>query len=184
MHLFQISHASKIIHYGGVVACPTEAVYGLSCHPLIPEAVSRILTLKQRSQDKGLILVASDLSQLTPFVKNPAIFNQQNIKDSWPGATTWLVPANPDVPTWLTGSFPTIAVRITDHPIMAELCRQCGHALVSTSANISKQHPAVTTVQVRKRFCSSLDWILHANTGHNTHVSKIYDAVSGSLVRG
>ncbi len=183
MHLFQLKHASRLIRYGGVVACPTEAVYGLSCHPLNHEAVSTILTLKQRSQDKGLILVASDVSQLIPFTTDPLIFNQQNIKESWPGPTTWLVPANAATPAWLTGIFPAIAVRITNHPIMAELCRQCGHALVSTSANISGQHPAVNALQVRKAFASSLDWILHADTGHNTQVSKIYDAVSGSLIR-
>lgn len=183
MHSFQLSHTARIIRYGAIVACPTEAVYGLSCHPLIPEAVSRILELKQRPINKGLILVACDVTQLYPFVKDPSILDQKKIKDSWPGATSWLVPASDDTPSWLTGSHNTIAVRVTDHPIMAELCQRCGHALVSTSANISGRAPAINSLQTRKMFGNGLDWILHAETGHNKQVSKIVDAASGKLVR-
>ncbi|VAW81286.1 Threonylcarbamoyl-AMP synthase [hydrothermal vent metagenome] len=183
MHSFQLKHASRLIRQGAVVACPTEAVYGLSCHPLLPEAVTKILTLKQRSIDKGLILIASEVSQLVPYVADPTVFSQKNISASWPGATSWLVPANPDTPHYLTGRYSTIAVRVTDHPTMAELCQQCGHALVSTSANISGRLPATNALKIRKIFGSSLDWILHAETGHNTQVSQIYD-MSGTLVRG
>jgi len=183
MHPFQIRHASLLIHQGGIIACPTEAVYGLSCDPLLPEAIERLLELKQRSAEKGLILVASDLSQLSPYVADPSMLTQKNVADSWPGATSWLMPANPDTPGWLTGAHSTIAVRLTAHPVLAELCRQCGTALVSTSANMSCHEPARNALQTRLIFGDSLDWILHGDTGKQSRVSTIYDAVSGKLVR-
>ena len=183
MHPYQIKHAAHIIKRGGVVAAPTEAVFGLSCDPLDSEAVSRILQLKQRPASKGLILIASDTRQLEPFVDNTDILKQSSIQESWPGPVTWLVPANPDVPAWLTGNHDTIAVRVTDHPVMSRLCEECGHALVSTSANGAGQDPARNALQTRRIFGDALDWILHADTGGNTQVSEIREAISGNVVR-
>jgi len=183
MHPFQIRHAATIIQQSGVIACPTESVFGLSCHPLSFNAVSKILALKHRSADKGLILVASSVEQLHPFIEDPEILNQKNVRDSWPGPTSWLVPASAATPAWLTGTHTTIALRVTDHPVMAKICNQCGHALVSTSANISTRPAAVTPLQVHNIFGNALDWILHAETGHNKQVSTIADAVSGRIIR-
>ncbi|MBP8284057.1 MAG: Sua5/YciO/YrdC/YwlC family protein, partial [Chromatiaceae bacterium] len=113
--------AAHWIKAGGVVAYPTEAVYGLGCDPWNGEATRRILTLKQRPESKGLILIAAAIQQLTPFVELLEAERMEAILASWPGPHTWLLPARPEVPSWLRGEHATLAVRVTAHPLAAAL---------------------------------------------------------------
>ena len=117
---FLIRRATAAIRHGGVIAYPTEAVYGLGCNPLDWDAVQRLLDLKQRPIDKGLILIASEFDQLRPFIIEPAQEIMAPVFSSWPGPTTWLLPAAPRVPKWLTGRHRSIAIRVTAHPLAAE----------------------------------------------------------------
>lgn len=167
---------------GGVIAYPTEAVYGLGCDPLNRAAVMRLLAIKQRPVAKGLILIADDFSRLLPFVQPPDDVLQQRLDASWPGPVTWLLPARPETPTWLRGRHTSIAVRVTAHRGAAALCAAFGGALVSTSANRLGQPPARTPLQVRQR-CSGVDLVLHGATGGRRRPSEIRDARSGELVR-
>ncbi|HSO78728.1 MAG TPA: Sua5/YciO/YrdC/YwlC family protein, partial [Chromatiaceae bacterium] len=100
--------AAHWIKAGGVVAYPTEAVYGLGCDPWNGAATRRILTLKQRPESKGLIVIAADFSQLTPFVVPLEAERMAVILASWPGPNTWLLPARPEVPPWLRGEHETL----------------------------------------------------------------------------
>ncbi|MGH8273929.1 MAG: L-threonylcarbamoyladenylate synthase, partial [Gammaproteobacteria bacterium] len=88
-----IEHAAAAIRAGGVVAYPTEGVWGLGCHPRNEAAVKRILVLKQRSREQGLILLAADEAQLAHYVAPFPPEMASRIRASWPGPVTWLVPA-------------------------------------------------------------------------------------------
>ncbi len=173
-----------MVHGGGVIAYPTEAVYGLGCDPWNEEAVFSLLALKQRSVEKGLILIASNFQQLAPFVGELDASMNRRILPTWPGPVTWLVPPASCCPSYLCGQHSTIAVRVTRHPLVIGLCRQFGSALVSTSANIQGQMAARTSLRVRKIFGKQLDCILSGETSGQLSPSKIYHAQTGDVVRG
>jgi L-threonylcarbamoyladenylate synthase len=183
MRRWFLSRVARIIAQGGLVAYPTEAIYGIGCDPANEGAVKRLLALKQRSIDLGLILIASDMNQVLPFIAPPTEAIMQRIGDSWPGPTTWLLPKRPDTPVWLSGRHDTLAVRITRHPLAAALCRRCNHALVSTSANRHGQAPARTALKVRKYFDDALDLILCGTTDRDARPSEIRDAHDGRVIR-
>lgn len=175
--------AARIIRAGGVVAYPTEAVFGLGCDPLNEIAVRRILELKNRPDDKGLILLAAQYSQLEPFLEplDTELYNR--LSHSWPGPITWLVPARPWVSTLLRGRYSTLAVRVTAHPSAARLCLSVGSAIVSTSANLSGRPPCRTVKQLADVFSDKVDLILDAPLGSATAPSEIRDALSGRIIR-
>jgi L-threonylcarbamoyladenylate synthase len=181
---FRLRLAARTIAAGGVVAYPTEAVYGLGCDPWNGEAVRHLLHIKQRPEHKGLILIAADEAQLEPFVLPLAPERMAEIRVTWPGPFTWLLPARPETPRWLTGRHATLAVRVTAHPLAAALCRAAGTALVSTSANLSRRPPARTPIQVRLRLGSAADYLLAGPCGGRAQPSSIRDGRTGNLVRG
>lgn len=182
---FGLRRAAGILDEGGVLAYPTEAVYGLGCDPLNPVAVYRLLALKRRPASKGLILIAPDLSQLVPFVDLDALSPERlaEVQGSWPGPHTWLLPTRAGIPNWLTGAHTRIAVRVTAHPLAAALCAAWGGALVSTSANRAGQRPARTALQVRRCLPKGLDLILHGPCGGAARPTSIRDAVTGAPIR-
>ncbi len=178
----ELRQAAQILKAGGIVACPTEAVYGLSCDPLQQSAVERLLAIKHRDVGKGLILVASSIAQIPSFVTIP---DKQSaaILQSWPGPLTWLLPATAAAPAWIRGDHDTIAMRITAHPLMAALCEAFGHCLVSTSANLSDLPPARSAHQVQQQLGKQIDLILHGETGASHEPTTIRDAITGKTIR-
>lgn len=186
MTRWQLQQAARVIRQGGIIAYPTEAVYGLGCDPFNADAVLRLLALKGRSIDKGLILIASDISQLAPVMAPLTADQQQCLDDTWPGPITWLIPARSETPVWLRGVHETIAVRVTNHPIAAALCRAAGHALVSTSANPEGRRPATNPLQVLRYFGRPGDQIEHivvGSTGNQSRPTTIRDLTSGHIIR-
>ncbi len=179
---WHLREAARCIRGGGLVAYPTEAVYGLGCDPLDRAAVTRLLVLKRRRLAKGLILIAADFEQLHPFVRPLVPARMAQVLARWPGPDTWVLPAADAVPTWLRGAHDTLAVRVTAHPVAAALCRACARALVSTSANPSGYPPARTPLQVRQRL-PGLDYILHAPLGGAPRPSTIRDGLTGKVLR-
>ena len=182
-HPFQTRRAAAVLRAGGVIAYPTEAVYGLGCDPMDAAAVMRILELKKRPWQKGLILIASDQQQLLPFIQPPSPELQAQLNQTWPGPVTWLLPARPEVPHWLRGEHHSIAVRVTAHPGTRALCEQFGGAIVSTSANPASAEPARSPLKVRQYFGDGLGLILHGQLGGRAKPSEIRDASSGRVVR-
>jgi L-threonylcarbamoyladenylate synthase len=178
-----LRRAVQTVRSGGVIAYPTEAVYGLGCDPLEHAAVQRIFALKQRDTAKGLILIASDISQLLPFMAPLPDAIMQKLKASWPGPVTWVVPAAAALPFWLSGGRDTLAVRVTAHPVAAALCSALGMALVSTSANRSGQAPARTPLAVRAQFGAGVDRILPGAVGGLDKPTEIREALSGKVLR-
>lgn len=183
MRRWPLTQAARAITRGGIIAYPTEAVYGLGCDPNNPAAVLHLLALKQRRLDKGLILIAADMDQLLSYACPPDPDQLQRITTTWPGPVTWLLPKRPDCPPWLCGQFDTIAIRITSHPIAAALCRQCNSALISTSANKKGFSPARTALKIRQQFPDQLDYILTGPVDRRAQPSQIRDARDGQIIR-
>ena len=179
---FRLRHAARVLHQGGVIAYPTEAVFGLGCDPLNRDAVQRILAIKRRPMAKGLILIASHLDQLRPYIEPPTEAILTRIAGTWPGPVTWVLPAPAGTPVWLRGDHASLAVRVTAHPLAAALCRAFGGAIVSTSANASGRPPARNALEARLR-CPGVDLILHGATGGRNKPSQIRDATTGQALR-
>ncbi|MGD8976840.1 MAG: Sua5/YciO/YrdC/YwlC family protein [Gammaproteobacteria bacterium] len=177
-----VDRAAWALQTGGVVAYPTESVFGLGCDPLEATAVARILAIKRRSVESGLILLAADVAQLEAFIR-PAPAERERMLASWPGPVTWVVAATPAAPAWVTGGRDTIAVRVTAEPLAAALCRRAGMAIVSTSANRSSRPPARNTLQTRRRFAAVVDQILPGAVGGHARPTEIRLASSGRILR-
>ena len=179
----RLQSAVHVLQQGGVVACPTEAVWGLSCDPDNPEAVDRLLALKQRPLHKGLILVAADTDQVAALLQGLTSAQHGKLALSWPGPTTWLLPHNSLVPAWIHGGRETVAVRVTAHPVMSALCRSWGGPLVSTSANPTGSQPSRAAFQVRRYFGTGVDDLLPGAVGGADRPSVIRDLVSDRIIR-
>lgn len=177
--------AAQALRSGGVVAYPTEAVWGLGCDPRNEAATLRLLALKQREAAKGLILVAADEAQLAPYVDFAALdpARREAVRATWPGPNTWIVPASPDAPRWITGDHAGIAVRVSAHPGVIALCQAFGGAIVSTSANRAGQSAATTFAGLDPAIAAGVDAVLEGDTGGLERPSAIRDARTGAVLR-
>ncbi len=167
-----------------VIAYPTEAVFGVGCDPDSELAVNRLLTLKQRPVEKGLILIAASFEQLQPYIDESLLSADRRdaIFARWPGPVTFVFPAKATIPRWLTGRFDSLAVRVSDHPLVVELCQAYGKPLVSTSANLTGLPPCRTTEEVRAQFGADFP-IVEGETGGRLNPSEILDALTGKQFR-
>ncbi len=181
---WQLSQAVRTVRSGGVIAYPTEAVWGLGCDPWSTDAVHRTLELKQRPVEKGLIVVAGSVEQIR-FLLDPLPAEQQHKALSyWPGPYTCLLPdLCHQIPQAVRGRHSSIAVRVSDHPLVQALCEGVGSPLVSTSANPAGRQPARNSWQVRRYFNSRLDRLVYGQLGGYRQPSKIIDIVSGKQLR-
>ena len=170
------------IKQGGLIAYPTESCYGLGCDPLNRNAVLRLLKLKQRPQRKGLILIASQYTQLGSFIKALNTSEQAILKTEGAKAVTLLMPAKLSCPRWLRGSHDTIAVRLTEHREAATLCKRLNMALVSTSANFSGGKSARTDAHCKRLFGAQV-WVLPGRVGKRKKPSTIRSWVDGKIIR-
>jgi L-threonylcarbamoyladenylate synthase len=179
----RLAAAARVVLDGGVVAYPTEAVYGLGCLPHDRDAVARILSIKRRSWRKGLLLVAAESAALAPYVAIDQSPFAAEILAGWPGPYTWILPARPSVPPWITGGRPSVGVRVTAHPIAADLARRTGGALVSTSANVSRRPPARTALAARRALGRQVDLVLPGEVGGEAKPTLIRDGMTGRVLR-
>jgi L-threonylcarbamoyladenylate synthase len=170
----------EIFHNGGIFAYPTEAIFGLGCDPDNEEAVQRLLSIKKRPKEKGLILVASNFSQVEKYLKP---LNESQKEFTKPSSTTYIFPALASTPKWLIGDFDSLAIRNSKHPLVRELCTILDSALVSTSANLSGLEPKKSAVDVAEQLGDSIDAILYGNTGDSQNPSVIRDSITRQIIR-
>ncbi len=183
MGWWAIKRAAHIITRGGVIAYPTEAVYGLGCDPYDEQAVSRLLRIKRRGPGQGVILIGSACRQFDDFIRPMDHVTYEKVMARWPGPVTWLLPASDDCPHWLRGEHSTIAVRVTAHGLTRQLCDTCTLPLVSTSANKHGKPAARNALQVRQRLGGEIDMILNGSTSGRAEPSEIWDAHSSVRLR-
>ncbi len=181
--LLDLSQAAERLRAGRVIAYPTEAVYGLGCDPWRETAVLRIMELKDRRPESGLILIADRYERFLPFVDDVPSDALERAFATWPGPVTWLFPRHPDVPNWLAGSHDTIALRVTAHPESRALCAAFSGPVVSTSANVSGAEPARDATAVDGYFGDRIDGILEGRLGRSRRPSEIRDLRSGKVLR-
>lgn len=177
--------AQQAFEEGGVIAYPTEAVFGLGCDPDNQEAIEKLLAIKKRPAEKGLILLAANYSQLLPYVDDLGIPQDKRfaVLSRWPDGITQLVPKNPNCPALLCGKFDTIAVRVTSQPDVVALCNAVNKPIVSTSANLSGEEPARTWQEVEASLASEVDFIVKGKTLGFTKPSQIIHALTGETIR-
>ena len=178
-----LAAACRALARGGIVAYPTEAVFGLGCDPADAGAVERLLALKRRDWHKGLILIAADPAALQPWIAPLTADVEARIAGTWPGPVTWLLPAADDCPARIRGEHDTVAARVTAHPVAAALCRAWGGALVSTSANRGGGAPARDAKAVTRLFGDAIDAVIDGPVGELARPTPIRDARTGATLR-
>jgi len=179
---WQLDRVARTLSSGGVIAYPTESVFGLGCDPDNDQALQRILKIKSRPAHKGLIILVSDMSQAIPYIKplTPAQLTQ--IQSPQSRATTWLVERRSDVSPLLCGRFDALAVRVTQHPIARAICHFTDKALVSTSCNRAGKPEITSTAGVRNHMVTDLDLIVDGQCG-GERPSRIIDLMTGRVIR-
>jgi L-threonylcarbamoyladenylate synthase len=177
--LNRLAHA---VSQGAIFGYPTDTIWGFGCHPLIANSVARILQIKNRSADKGLILLSSRLEYCAAYVG----LNSEQLKpvlSTTDHPITWLVPASGNCPAWIRGNNPTVAIRITDHPLLEFLCDRLETPIVSTSANRSSKSTARNSMQMHKQFGDELDFIVSGFATGSNRPSEIKSLLNGTTAR-
>ncbi len=181
-----LSEAVKILREGGVIAYPTEYCFGLGCDPQNSAAVRRILKIKERAEGQGLILVAANTHQVEQYAVLLGLERQAQIQNGWPGPTTWILPVKDATPAWIHGDHQSVAMRVTAHPLVSDICLQFGGAIVSTSANRHGRPSLLGTSEVIAELGEELDLVVDgpiAATAQTQSASSIFDAISGEQLR-
>lgn len=181
---FHLRLAVRQLRAGGIIAYPTEGVWGLGCDPDNSDALRRLLALKQRDPAKGLILIAASEAQLAPRLAPLTAAQQAALAATWPGPVTWIVPHNDTVSPLVSGYSSGVAARVSAHLVASALCRAFGGPLISTSANPSGLPAATSALTVRRYFGRRLDYLLPGALGGRHGPSEIRDLLNDKLLRG
>ena len=182
MSPWALNRLVRALSRGAVIGYPTDTIWGFGCNPFDPESVARILQIKQRPADKGLILLSSRLEYCDTFVDlDQAQRDLVQLPTERP--TTWLVTASDACPPWIRGNHATVAIRITDHPLLSYLCARLQSPLVSTSANQTGKSTARSALQLRRQFNDQLDLVVTGFDTGGARPSEIKSLASGNLLR-
>jgi L-threonylcarbamoyladenylate synthase len=165
-----------------IYAYPTEGVWGLGCLPDSEKDVKKICSLKQRTLDKGLILVSGNFSHFEIYLSDLSQDLIDKAKSKWPGPHTWLVPANNNVPFWIKGNSTYVALRQSIHPSIIELSEKLNSVITSTSANISSEPAAKNAEEVKNLFGDQVS-ILRGNLGGANKPTPIQNLITDEWVR-
>ena len=173
--------AADVLLGGGIIAYPTEGVFGLGCLPDDVAAIERLLDIKQRRATKGLILIAATADQFSGWI-------EANHLDRLPPADpqhpiTWIVRPSGLVPAIVTGGNAGLAIRITTNPTAAAICDAVEMPVTSTSANIAGQQVARNAHVLRRKFGHLVDYIVPGECGPASGPSEIRDLESGAVLR-
>ena len=179
--MMSVSIATDVLLRGGVIAYPTEGVFGLGCLPDDQSALRRLLDIKQRDAAKGLILIAANVSQLEGWISLPEGAALPDPDPAHP--VTWIVPPGPRVTPLLRGTHTNLAVRITTNPTAVALCLAADSPLVSTSANLSGKPTARNRNILQRQFGSVVDYVVPGDCGPASGPSEIRDFKTGDILR-
>jgi L-threonylcarbamoyladenylate synthase len=180
-----MSEAIQVFQRGGVIAYPTEAVFGLGCDPDNQYAIEKLLAIKNRPKSKGLILLAGQFEQLLPYIAISELTTKElnTVLARWPNGITQVLPAQKGISSYLTGDFSTIAVRVTTQSDVVSLCQKTNKPIVSTSANLSGLAPAKTWQTLDTQLVDMIDHIIKGDTLAYQQPSKIINGLTGEVFR-
>lgn len=184
MNKLNIQLACQAVKQGNIIAYPTEAVWGLGCDPYNESAVNKILRLKNRPANKGLILIGGHIGQFEQLLSGLSAEHRDTLDAAWPGHITWLVP-DPDqlIPQWIKGSHQSVAIRVSTHPVVQELCSTFAGPLVSTSANLAGEEGIRSRRLLEDEFADKLACIVDGELGQAAKPSEMRDLFSGKVLR-
>lgn len=184
MTKLNIEVACQNLKQGNIIAYPTEAVWGIGCDPHNEAAVNKVLRLKGRPVHKGLILVGGNIEQFEPILRQLGDAHRDILRRSWPGHITWLVP-DPDrlIPQWIKGSHQSVAIRVSAHPVVLELCKAFAGPIVSTSANTAGEEEIRSRVILEEKFADKIACIVDGQLGQAAKPSEMRDLLSGKVIR-
>ena len=159
-----IRRAAAVIRRGGLVAFPTETVYGLGADALNPEAVARIFTAKERPPNDPIIVHIADIEDLTLVARDPPEVAHRLAEAFWPGPLTLVLPRAEAVPPIVTAGLETVAVRMPSHPVALALIRASGTPIAAPSANLFGRPSPTTALHVLEDLGERVDLILDGGT--------------------
>ena len=179
--MLSIDRAADVLLGGGVIAYPTEGVFGLGCMPDDLGAVARLLSLKQRDANKGLILIASRADQFDGWIDMP---KGKSLPDPDPTCPiTWIVAPGQKVDPLLRGEHEGIAVRLTTNPVAHAICEAVDSPITSTSANLSGKPVARNRFVLRRQFGACVDYLVPGDCGPASGPSEIRILATGKVLR-
>ncbi len=178
-----IDYAVSSLRRGSIIAHATEGVWGLTCDPRSEKSIERILEIKGRAKNKGLILIGGIPRYFHGELASIRADKRMEIEASWPGHHTWVLPNTNQYSDWITGGRETVACRVPNHEQARKLSLLFGGPLVSTSANLSGSPELKTEEAVRSDFEALVEFILPGTIGKAAGPSSIH-ALDGSMLRG
>ena len=155
----RIRAAVVILRAGGVIAFPTDTLYGLGADAFNVEAIERVFTAKGRDREHGLPVLIADATQIRQVAVNVSKAADHLATKFWPGALTLVLKRSPDLPAIVSGGVPTVAVRVPNHPIPVRIIRTLGNPIVGTSANRAGSEDSTTIAEVEDRIGPWLDYV-------------------------
>jgi len=174
--------AVRFLKTGAVICYPTEAVYGLGCDPWCETAVKKIYKIKNRVEGKPFLLIASSITQLNKLIDIEKITDE--VKCSWPGHYTWLIPSKLATPKWLIDSKTNlIGVRVSNHPTVIEICNKFDNPIISTSANKSHENSINSKQDIINIFSDDIDFLVDGDLGNNKKPSIIKNMLTNKIIR-
>jgi L-threonylcarbamoyladenylate synthase len=179
--MMSVMRAADVLLGGGIIAYPTEGVFGLGCLPDDLVALERLLEIKKRDAAKGFILIASNVDQLDGWVY---VSDKASIPSPDPmHPITWIVRPGPKVQPIIRGEHAGLAIRITTNPVAAAICDAVESPIVSTSANLSGKTTARNRIILRRQFGARVDYIVPGDCGPASGASEIRDLRTGKVLR-
>jgi L-threonylcarbamoyladenylate synthase len=176
----QIEQGIEIIRRGGVVAFPTDTVYGLGAGAYIESGIQQIFNIKKRPLEMALPLLLADVSQIHEVAKDLPSYAWRLIKQFFPGGLTLVVYHTKIIKDIITAGGDTVAIRIPDHPVPRGLIRGCGMPIIGTSANVSGQPAVLTAEDVRRQLGDTVSLIIEAVPPPDGRESTVVD-VTGEV---
>ena len=177
-----LQEAAAIINAGGIVAMPTDTLYGLAADPFSPAAIERVFAAKGRAAERALPLVAADIGQVEDQLGALSPDGRRLAAAYWPGPLTLLLPRPSTMPAELTGGREQVGVRVPAHAVARDLCRASGRLLTATSANLSGAPASADPDEVARSMGDRVALLLDAGMTPGGPPSTIVD-VSGAVVR-
>ena len=175
--------AAECLKSGGIIAIPTDTVYGLAADPFNPDAVQRLYTVKGRPDGKPIPLVLSSVADVHRVSQNLPEFYFHLTDRFWPGGLTIVIEAKDLIPV-LTAGGNTVGVRIPDNLLLLQILRTFGGPAAITSANLSGEPPATSPEEIGEELASRIDMIVDGGKTPGPIPSTVYDiSVSPPVIR-
>ena len=179
----RIEAAVNCIKSGGIIAVPTDTVYGIGADPFNVEAVQKLYTLKGRPEEKPIPLVLGSTEDVEKVAQNLSGFFYHLTDRFWPGGLTIIVEAKNLLPQ-LTAGGNTVGLRIPDQPLLLSILQEFGGPLAITSANLSGTPAATSPAEFEQELSSRLDYIVDDGETLGSIPSTVYDiSISPPVVR-